>query len=160
MPFNGKGVKVTRLELCTKKWVINKVCCEFQHWPLNKFDMDVNEFVKENGSKFLVSLDHEGVPMQFCKKEDWCVKMARETLKCAMIRDLKLVLLFKTQRDDAHTRVKKCVAEMEKMDKETPATLIAFAGICMTREENKECIMAEEYPEVEKFNPVTIELRD
>ena len=113
-----------------KKWVINKVCHEFQHWPLNKFDMDVDEFMKENSSKFLAPLDCKGVSMRFCKKEDWCEKMGWETLKCATIRDLKVALLFKMQRDDAHTRVKKCVVEMEKMDKETPATLIAFAAFC------------------------------
>ena len=98
--------------------------------------------------------------MRFHKKEDWHAKMAWETLKFATIRDLKLALLFKTQRDDAHTHVKKRFAEMEKMDMETPVMLIAFAGIHMTREENKECVTVEEHPEVEKFNLVMIQFGD
>ena len=61
--FNRKGVKVTCLESCVERWVINKVCYQFQHWPLVECEMDVNEFVKEDCSKFLASLDCKGVPM-------------------------------------------------------------------------------------------------
>ena len=83
-----------------------------------------------------------------------------ETLKCTIIRDLQLALLFNAQKDNACMCVKKHVVDAETMDKETPATMTAFVGIHMTRNECKECIMVEEHPEVEKFDPVTIEFGD
>ena len=118
---------MTRLESCMKRWVINKVHCQFQHWPLVKCDMDVNEFVKENGSEFLASLDCKGVLMQFHEEEDWCKKMTWETLKCTVIRDLQFALSFRTQKDDAHMCVKKHVVDAEEMDRETTATTAVFA---------------------------------
>ena len=107
------------LELCMERWVINKVGHQFQHWPLVECKMGVNEFVKENDSKFLASLDCKGVPMRLCKQEDWHEKMAWETLKCMTIRDLELALLFTTLKDDKHTSVKRHVADVKNVNEDS-----------------------------------------
>ena len=89
--------------------------------------------MEKNSSEILALLDHKGVSMQFYQVEDWCEKTAWDTLKFATIRDSQLALLFIMQDDVEHTRVKRHVAETENADRETPAMMAAFVGICMMR---------------------------
>ena len=142
------------------RWVMNKVHCQFQHWPTAELEMEVSKFVKHNNSEFLAPLDHEGTLMNFYDREDWHAKLAWDMLRHMTIQDLELALQFTIQTDVAQTAVKKSIAQMKRLDKETPGTALEFSMIQGMRNEHNEHIVVREQSVMGEFNPVIIEFGD
>ena len=157
--FNSKGVKVTSLKVCTKKWTIKEVEFQFQHWPTTWGTVEIKEFARHNGGELLALLDREGIPEIFYESEKWCVDTAWETLHTATKHDLGRALATDMVHvDTVYIEIKKRIKDLEKLNAETPGTTLAFSVLRGMRNECSDYIRVKERAGVGNLNAKMIEI--